>query len=79
VFDTYLKSTGRDYTKTVALLVIAVIFIPALLLVSGSSGYLSFSLAISGAAICVAFAWVSWKRSSQLSVASIGTRRVEPK
>lgn len=79
MFNAHLKSTGREYTTTVALLVIALIFIPALVLVSRPSGYLLLSLAISCSAICVALAWVSWERSSQVSIISIGTQRAEPK
>jgi small-conductance mechanosensitive channel len=79
LFDPQLNSTGREYTTMVALLVIAFIFIPVLLLVSSPSGYFMLSLAISASAICVVLAWVSWKKSSQVRVPSIGTPRADPK
>jgi hypothetical protein len=71
MFDTQQKSTGTGYTKTVAFLVVAFIFIPAALMFSGHFGYLAVSLAITCSALCVALAWVTWKKSSQLSIPSI--------
>lgn len=73
------KSTGTEYTLTVALLAVAFIFSPAVLVASGPLGYLSLSLAVACSAICVTLAWVCWKRSSQLSIPSIAIQRTESK
>ena len=71
MFDSDQKSTGTRYTTTVALLVMAFIFIPAVLVASRPSGYVSLSLAIACSALCVVFAWANWKKSSQLAIPSI--------
>jgi hypothetical protein len=71
MFDTQQKATGTGYTTTVALLVVAFIFSPAALIFYGHYGYVSVSLAIVCSVICIAFAWVNWKKSSQLSIPSI--------
>jgi O-antigen/teichoic acid export membrane protein len=71
MFDTQQKATGTGYTTTVAFLVVAFIFSPAALMFSGHYGYISVSLAIVCSVICVALAWVYWKKSSRLSIPSI--------
>jgi hypothetical protein len=76
--DPHQKSTSRDYTTTVAFLAIGFIFSPAMFVALGV-GYLSLSLAIALTLLCVTLAWVSWKRSTQLSVPSIATQRTEAK
>ena len=68
MFDSDQKSTGTGYTTTVALLIMAFIFCPAVLVVSRPVGYVSLSLAIACSALCVILAWVNWKKSSRLSV-----------
>ncbi len=73
------KLTGTRYTLTVALLAVAFIFSPAVLSVSRPFGYLSLSLAIACSALCVVLAWVSWRRSSPLSMPSIAVRDVRAK
>jgi hypothetical protein len=72
MFDSHLKSTGRDYTVTVALLAVAFIFSPAVLIASQPFGYWLLSSAIACSAISGTWAWVHWKKSSQLSIPSIG-------
>ena len=76
MFATQQKSTGTGYTTTVAFLVVAFVFSPAALLFSGHFGYISVSLAIVCSVICVALAWFTWKKSSQLTMPSIATKRV---
>ena len=74
MFDPHLKSTGREYTMTVAWLAIAVIFIPAAYLAvrpGGPSLLLTFICSM----ICAVMAWVSWRRSSQLTIPSIAVRK----
>ena len=75
MFDPCQKSTGTRYTTTVALLTVAFIFIPAIVVVSRSFGYVSVSLAIACSALCATLAWVNWKKSSQLSIPSIAIQR----
>lgn len=71
MFDPSQKQTGTNYTTTVALLILAIIFSPALWLVSGPMGYPSLILALTGSASCAALAWVNWKKSSELTMPSI--------
>ena len=79
MFDPPLKSTGRQYTTTVALLAVAFLFIPAVLVAERPLGYLFLSLALACSALCITLAWVHWKRSSQLTIPSIAIRDAETK
>lgn len=74
MFDSQQKSTGTRYTMTVALLVGALIFSPAALIVAGSTGYVAVSLALACSALCVALAWINWKRRSELTIPSVATQ-----
>ncbi|HTR35122.1 MAG TPA: hypothetical protein VMH80_04430 [Bryobacteraceae bacterium] len=74
MFDTYQKSTGREYTATVAWLAIAVIFIPAVVL-AVHPRFLSLLLALVGSLGCVIMSWVSWTRSSNLTIPSLTLQR----
>ena len=56
MLDPHQKPTAIQYTTTVALLVVAFVFSPAVLLVSRPAGYLSVSLALVCSLLCVAFA-----------------------
>ena len=71
MFESHQKSTGTGYTMTVALLAVAFIFSPAILFISRPFGYGAVSLAIVCSAVCLVWARVNWKRSSQLSIPSI--------
>ena len=73
MFDSQ-KSTGTGYTTTVALLMVAFVFNPAMLIILRPFGYRSLSLAIGCSAICAALAWLNWRKSSQLSVPSIAVQ-----
>lgn len=78
MFDSSQKQTGTNYTSTVALLIVAAFFGPALWVVSGPMGYPSLILVISVSSLFAALAWVSWKKVSQLTMPSIespGARR----
>lgn len=79
MFDSEQKSTGTRYTMTIAWLVGALIFSPAALIFSGSSGYVAISLAFACSALCVAFAWINWKRRSELAIPSVVTQYSRPK
>ena len=73
------RSTGSGYTTTIAYLAVALIFSPAVLAVSRPVGYISVSLAVACSAVCVALAWVNWRKSSQLSIASTESQRAAAK
>jgi TRAP-type uncharacterized transport system fused permease subunit len=79
MFDPSEKLTGTSYTTTAALVAAAFIFSPAMLLISHPFGYLTLSLAIAFSGLCIALAWISWKRSSRLSIPSIASQDVKPK
>lgn len=72
MFDSSLHSAGREHTVTVALLAIALIFIPALVAVSQP---LSYSPALGASTLCVTVAWFHWKRSRKVSTPMIATER----
>ena len=74
MFDSSLRSAGREYTAIGALLAVAFIFIPALVAVSQPLRYLSVSVAIVCSALCVTLAWVYWKRSLKVSIPSVATQ-----
>lgn len=74
MLDAHQKPTGTRYTITVALLIVAFFFSPALLIVSRPLGYGSFSLALTCSVLCVALAWVVGKKYSELTIPSIATR-----
>lgn len=58
------QKSGTGYTTMVALLSVAFVFSPAVLVMSRPFGYIALSLAITCSAICVALAWVNWKKLS---------------
>jgi len=68
------KSVGTSYTATVALLILALIFIPAVLIVSHPISDIALLLAMLCSAICIGLARRSWQKSSQLSICSITYR-----
>ena len=70
MLDSYQKSTGTRYTMTVALLLVAFIFSPAVLIASRPFGYVSVLLALGCSALCVTLARVNWKRCSQVTIPS---------
>ena len=73
------KPTGTSYTTTGALLLLAFIFIPAVLIASRPLAYAPLLAAIVCSAICTALAWVNWTKSSELSISSIAYQRTDTK
>ena len=70
MFKAQMKTARREYTTTFAWLAMACVFIPAVTFVV-RPGYLGLTLAgISGIA-CAVMAWISWNRSSRLTIPSI--------
>lgn len=74
MFDPCQKSTGTRHTMTAALLLVAFVFSPAVLIVSRPVGYVSVSLALVCSSLCVALAWVNWRKYSDLTILSIGSQ-----
>lgn len=70
--DPQMKSTGRDYTMTVTWLVLAVIAAPAVVLGLHPS-VLSISLGSVCSVLAAGMSWVTWKKSSKLTIPSITT------
>jgi uncharacterized membrane protein len=66
--------TGTSYTATAALLILAFIFVPAVLIVSRPVGDMSLLAAIVCSAICIGLARNGWMARSQLSIYSIACR-----
>lgn len=79
MFDPHQKSTGTGYTRTVALLAVAVVFIPCALMMFRPAGYMSVSVAGACSVFCVSLAWASWKKSSELTIPSILSQRERAK
>lgn len=75
MFHSQEKYTGTQYTATVALLALAMIFIPLLMLLTGRNGLVSTLAACAGSMACVLMAWVSWTKYSHLTMPSIAVQR----
>lgn len=73
MFDPHQKPTGTRYSMTVALLVVAFIFSPAVLYVSRPFGYASLALVLACSALCVVLAGIHRKKYSQLTIPSLET------
>lgn len=69
------KTTGTNYTATAALLIVALIFIPAVLIVSRPFSDVSLGAAIGCIVVCIGLARRSWMKSSRLSISSISDPR----
>lgn len=67
------KTTGTDYTATVALLAAAVVFSPALLIVSRPVGFAPVALALAFSAACGVAAAAAWRKRSRLTIPSLET------
>ncbi len=79
MFDSDQKPTGTGYTTTVALLIMAFIFIPAVSVASRPVGYIFLSLAGACSALCVVLAWANWKKFAKLSIPSIAVQVGRPR
>jgi hypothetical protein len=75
MLESYQKSTGTGYTTTITLLAVAFVFSPAVLFISRPIGYVSASLAVACSVLCAGWAWINWKKSSQLSMPSIESQK----
>jgi len=79
MFDSQQKSTSTQYTTTVALLLLGLVFSPAVLAVTRPIGYVSLSLATVCSALCLLLAWLNWRNSSRLTIPSIANQQVKAK
>jgi len=75
MLETQQKYAGTRYTPTVALLVVAFVFTPAILMLSRPFGYIAPSLAVVCSASCVVFAWINWNWHSELTIPSMTSPR----
>jgi hypothetical protein len=73
MFANQQKSTGTQYVIPVALLAVALIFSPAVLIVSHPFGYFGIALALACSTLCFALAWFNWEKKSQLTIPSLET------
>ncbi len=71
MFDPQQKPTGTQYTMTIALVAVAAIFSPAVLVLSSPFGIAGLSAAISCSGICAGLAWLNWTRNARLTMPSI--------
>jgi len=67
--------TGTTHTTTVALLMMAFLFIPALVFVSRPIAYESLWFAIAASLLCAILAGLNWARLSNLTIPTIAGRR----
>ena len=79
MFDSQQRSTGIGYTMTVALLTVAVVFIPAALFITRPIGPVMLALAITTSIVCLGLAWLTWKKLSRLTISSIATQDARTK
>jgi hypothetical protein len=75
MFDTYRKPLRSKCTTTVALLTLAFIFIPTVLLMSRPVSYFQFTVAIAGATLCLMLAWADWRWPHAVSPSKDGNAR----
>jgi hypothetical protein len=73
------KRSGTSYTAPAALLILAFVFIPTILLASRPFGDIALAVAIGSSAICIGVARTNWMRSSQLAIASIADQGARTK
>lgn len=71
MFNSQQKYAGTRYTIVVAMLVVACVFSPALLLFSRPSGYLAPSVALACSIFCIAIAFIHREKYSELTIPSI--------
>lgn len=70
MFNRQLKSTGRDYSMTIALLAAAV-FAPAALAVFRAPSIPQIAIAGVCSSVCVLLAWLNWRTHSQLTIPTL--------
>ena len=71
MLNTWEKSTGTEYTTPVALLSVALLFVPLVMFVSSPFGNGFGFLAACTSLLCLVLSWTAWKRTSALTIPSI--------
>ena len=71
MFDSHLKSTGRDYSLTIALLAGGCFFVPAVLVASRSFGAWPLAIAVFSSMLCFTLAWTTWRSHSKLTIPTL--------
>lgn len=71
MLDSHPRSTGTEYTMTAALVIVAVIFIPAAVILSRPVGFVSVLLAMAASVLSIVLAWIRWKKYSRLTIPSL--------
>ncbi len=74
MLDYRQKFADMEYSSTVALLLLALVFSPAVLVVSRPFGGASVSFAVVFSALCIASAWFAWARDSRRPRMSVVTQ-----
>ncbi len=79
MFPSYQKSTGTQYTSTVALLLLAFVASPVALYLSRPLRFTSVGIAVTFTILCSSLAWLQWTGHSQLTIPSLGKRNLKAK
>ena len=74
MIDSHQKFADTQYSSTAALLIVATVFSPVVLILSRPLGQASIALAAVFSVACVAFAWVIWTKDSRRPKLSVVTQ-----
>lgn len=74
MIDYRQKFADTQYASTVSLLILALVFSPAVLVLSRPFGGASVSFAAVFSALCIASAWFAWTRDSRRPRMSVVTQ-----
>jgi hypothetical protein len=81
MFDSEQKSTatGTQSNTTLAMLIVAFIFYPAVMVASRAVANWTVSLAITGSVLCVITDWFNWRKSWPLYIPSMAIQEAGAK
>ena len=71
MFESSHKTVDSGSTLTVFLIAVACIFVPSGVIFFSPVGDLLLALAAACSALCLAAAWINWKRSSKRPLADV--------
>jgi hypothetical protein len=71
MFQTSQKTSGIDYTATIALAALGIVFSPAVILMSGHFDGGRVTMALIFSAACLLLSWVSWHYYSRRSIPTL--------
>ena len=72
MLDSHLPSTGVKFTTTIAFLAVALMVSPLVVLASRPLSGAVITAGLATSFVCLALAWVNWKRYSQVTISSLG-------